>query len=105
MHTPGGMPEFPAGSFDLVIYTLSLHHVPIAEMSGSLHMASRLLRKDGVIVVVEPGEGGSFTEAKERFGAGSGDERPAREAAIRAMNALAELECGRDAALSHSVPV
>jgi 2-polyprenyl-3-methyl-5-hydroxy-6-metoxy-1,4-benzoquinol methylase len=88
MHTPGGMPEFPAGSFDLVIYTLSLHHIPIAEMSGSLHLAARLLRNAGVIVVVELGEGGSFTEAKERFGAGSGDERPAREAAIRAMHAL-----------------
>lgn len=90
MHTPTGVPDFPAGSFDLVIYTLSLHHVPMAQMPGSLHMASRLLRKDGVIVVVEPGEDGSFTEAKERFGAGSGDERPAREAAIRAMNALGE---------------
>ena len=41
-----------------------------------------------VIVVVEPGDGGSFTEAKERFGAGSGDERPARQAAIRALHTL-----------------
>jgi SAM-dependent methyltransferase len=88
LHTPSGMPDFPAGSFDLVIYTLSLHHLPVDEMSGSLQMASRLLRNEGVIVLVEPGEGGSFTEAKERFGAGSGDERPAREAAIRAMHAL-----------------
>ena len=30
----------------------------------------------------------TFTEAKERFGAGSGDEREAREAAIRAMHSL-----------------
>lgn len=83
-----GVPELPAESFDVVIYTLSLHHVPAGEMSGSLRAAARLLRNDGVIVVVEPGDGGSFTEAKERFGAGSGDERPARESAIRAMHAL-----------------
>lgn len=87
-HAPGGMPDLPAASFDVVIYTLSLHHVPIEDMPDSLHKAGRLLRRGGVIVVVEPGDGGSFAEAKERFGAGSGDERPAREAAIRAMHAL-----------------
>ena len=88
MHTPAGVPDLSDGTFDIVIYTLSLHHVPDREMSGSLRTAAGLLRKNGVIVVVEPGDGGSFTEAKERFGAGSGDERPAREAAIRAMHAL-----------------
>ena len=85
---PTGLPDFPAKTFDLVIYTLSLHHVPDREMSSSLATAGGLLAKDGVIVVVEPGDGGSYTEAKERFGAGSGDERPARESAIRAMHAL-----------------
>jgi SAM-dependent methyltransferase len=88
VHAPTGMPDYPAGTFDLAIYTLSLHHVPVAEMSGSLHKAAGLLRKDGVIVVVEPGDGGSLTEAKERFGAGSGDERAARLTAIRAMYSL-----------------
>lgn len=83
-----GVPDLPAGSFDVVIYTLSFHHVPASEMSDSLRQAAGLLRKNGVIVIVEPGDGGSFTEAKERFGAGSGDERPARESAIRAMHAL-----------------
>lgn len=88
MHAPAGVPDLPPGSFDLAIYTLSLHHVPVEEMPGSLRKAASLLRKGGIIVVVEPGDGGSLTEAKERFGAGSGDERPAREAAIRAMHAL-----------------
>lgn len=88
MHAPTGMPDFPAGIFDVVIYTLSFHHVPISEMSSSLCKADSLLKEDGVIIVVEPGNGGSFTEAKERFGAGSGDERPARKAAVRAMHAL-----------------
>ncbi|HEY5512768.1 MAG TPA: class I SAM-dependent methyltransferase [Geomonas sp.] len=85
---PTGLPDFPAKTFDLVIYTLSLHHVPDRGMSSSLRRSGGLLAKDGVIVVVEPGDGGSYTEAKERFGAGSGDERPARESAIRAMHAL-----------------
>ncbi len=88
VHASTGMPDFPAGTFDLVIYTLSLHHVPEAAMSSSLHKAAGLLRKDGAIVVVEPGDGGSLTEAKERFGAGSGDERAARLAAMRAMHSL-----------------
>lgn len=88
MQIQSGVPDLPTGSFDMIIYTLSLHHVPVDEMSGSLLRAAGLLRKDGVIVVVEPGDGGSFTEAKERFGAGSGDERPAKEAAIRAMHTM-----------------
>ena len=85
---PSGVPDLPTGSFDSVIYTLSLHHVPVAEMPDSLRKAASLLRENGVIVVVEPGEGGSFTETKERFGAGSGDERPAQRSAIHAMFAL-----------------
>lgn len=85
---PDGVLDFPSASFDLVIYTLSLHHVPVDRMDHSLRTAAGLLREGGVIIVVEPAEGGSFTEAKERFGAGSGDERPAQEAAIRAMNRL-----------------
>ncbi|RII28870.1 MAG: SAM-dependent methyltransferase [Geobacter sp.] len=88
VHAPAGVPDMPAGTFDLVIYTLSLHHVPLEKMSESLRRAARLLRKGGVIVVVEPAEGGALAEAKERFGAGSGDERPAQAAAVRAMQAL-----------------
>lgn len=85
---PDGILDFPPASFDVVIYTLSLHHVPVDRMNESLRAAAGLLRDGGAIVVVEPGDGGSFTEAKERFGAGSGDERPAREAAILAMHGL-----------------
>lgn len=85
---PDGVLDFPLASFDVVIYTLSLHHVPLDRMNESLCAAAVLLREGGVIVVVEPGNGGTFTEAKERFGAGSGNERPGREAAIRAMHGL-----------------
>lgn len=85
---PDGVLDFPPASFDVVIYTLSLHHVPVDRMDESFSAAASLVRRGGVIVVVEPGDGGSFMEIKERFGAGSGDERPGREAAIRAMNRL-----------------
>lgn len=85
---PDGVLDFPPAFFDVVIYTLSLHHVPVDRMNESLSTAASLLLEGGVIVVVEPGDGGSFMEIKERFGAGSGDERPGREVAIRAMNRL-----------------
>jgi SAM-dependent methyltransferase len=85
---PTGVPDLPTGSFDVAIYTLSLHHVPADEMSESLASTAALLKKNGVIVIVEPGDGGSFTTAKERFGAGSGDERPAWEAAFSAMRTM-----------------
>ncbi len=85
---PDGVLDFPPASFDVVIYTLSLHHVPLAHMDESLRTVAGLLREGGIIVVVEPGDGGSFMEIKERFGAGSGDERPGRDAAIRGMNRL-----------------
>lgn len=88
MLAPSGIPDLPPESFDVAIYALSLHHVPVAGMPNSLRKAASLLRGNGVIVVVEPGEGGSFTETKERFGAGSGDERPAQRSAIHAMYAL-----------------
>lgn len=83
-----GVPNLSGEKFDLVIYTLSLHHVPIDRMHDSLSRAAKLVRDWGAIAILEPGNGGSFTEAKERFGAGSGDERPAREAAILAMRRL-----------------
>jgi SAM-dependent methyltransferase len=95
LQEPTGVPSLPAGSFDVVIYTLSFHHVPEEAMSASLAATANLLKNNGVILVVEPGDGGSFTEAKERFGAGSGDERSAREATIRAMHALEGWEVGQ----------
>ena len=56
---------------------------------GPLPDHQAVLTVDGSNVgVLEPGGAGSFMAAKERFGAGSGDERPALEAAVRAMRSL-----------------
>jgi SAM-dependent methyltransferase len=88
MQAPSVVPDLPAASFDVVIYTLSLHQVPAAEMPDSLRNSADLLREGGVIVVVEPGEGGSYAETSKHFAAGSGDQRSAKMSAIRAMQAM-----------------
>lgn len=88
IQAPTGVPDLPPSSLDLVIYTLSFHHVPVPDMPASLRGAAELLRPGGVIVILEPGDAGSFTETKERFGAGSGDETPAKEAAICTMKSF-----------------
>ncbi len=88
IHTPDGTPDLPAKSFDIVIYTLSLHHIPKDKMIDNLYHSGSLLKDNGQIVVVEPGNGGSFMEAKKRFGAGSGDESVEKQAALTAMKSL-----------------
>ncbi|MEA3362951.1 MAG: class I SAM-dependent methyltransferase [Thermodesulfobacteriota bacterium] len=88
LYTPDGTPNLPARSFDIIIYTLSLHHIPIDNMVDNLRHSGNLLNDNGRIIVVEPGNGGSFLEVKKRFGAGSGDESLEKEAAVRAMQSL-----------------
>ena len=86
--TPDGFPDLKEASFDVAIYTLSLHHIPTIRMIDHLEHVGRLLKKAGQIVVIEPGNRGSFLEVKKRFGAGSGDESAEKAAAIRAMKGL-----------------
>ena len=45
---------FEADSFDLVIFSYSLHHVPLDEMPAALGEARRVLRHGGTLYVVEP---------------------------------------------------
>ena len=79
LYTPDGTPDLPNRSFDLVIYTLSLHHIPKDKMIDNLRHSGNLLKDSGKIVIVEPGDGGSFLEIKKRFGAGSGNEDPEKK--------------------------
>jgi ubiquinone/menaquinone biosynthesis C-methylase UbiE len=79
---------FAENSFDLIIYSLSLHHLPVDSMETSLKHATRLLRGGGTIIVIEPGSEGTLIEAEERFGVGDGDEGAAKEEAQRAMRSL-----------------
>lgn len=93
---PDGIPSLPENSFDLAIYTLSLHHVPTDKMLSSLQTASKLVKRSGAIMVLEPGDGGTFNEAKRRFDIGSGDEQTEKQAAIQAMQNLAGWRLSED---------
>ncbi len=88
IHSSAGIPALPEKTVDLVIYTLSLHHVPSDQMQASLLQAALLLKAGGAILVLEPADGGTFNEAKTRFSVGSGDEGPLKAAALQAMRAL-----------------
>jgi SAM-dependent methyltransferase len=86
--TSGQQLDLPTAGFDLVFYSLSLHHIPIAAMSESLSRAGTLLKPGGSLVVIEPGDEGSLIEAEQHFGVGCGDERQAKAAALQAIHGL-----------------
>jgi len=75
-------------SFDAAVFSLSLHHVAPGAMDASLLQAARRVRSGGRIVAIEPGDEGTLIEAETRFDVGDGDERPAKEAAHRALRRL-----------------
>jgi ubiquinone/menaquinone biosynthesis C-methylase UbiE len=77
--------EFPAESFDAVIFTLSLHYIPKDKMTAALDEAARVVRKSGYITFLEPTEDGPLFDAEIKFDAGDGDEREAEGAAYQAM--------------------
>jgi SAM-dependent methyltransferase len=50
----------PDGSFDLVVFRASLHHVPIEQMLTALREARRVLRPGGHVYAAEPLASGDF---------------------------------------------
>lgn len=66
---------FKDKSFDVVIFTLSLHHLPIDEMKFAIREAIRVTISSGIIIFLEPTNKGSFFEAAIMFGSSDGDER------------------------------
>jgi SAM-dependent methyltransferase len=73
-----------AASFDGAVILNALHHVPHAAMDGALRGALRLLRPDGVLVVVEPLAEGSFFHAMQPVD----DETVVRARALDALSRL-----------------
>lgn len=72
---------FDAGSFDVVIYSYSLHHVPVTEIPTAIGEARRVLRPGGLLVVVEP----AIDPPDRRIAAAVVDEAVARAAAQDAL--------------------
>lgn len=66
---------YTSKTFDLAIFTLSLHHVPALKIRSAIREAIRVTKKRGHIVFLEPTHEGSFFEAEVRFDACDGDER------------------------------
>jgi ubiquinone/menaquinone biosynthesis C-methylase UbiE len=62
-------------TFDITIFTLSLHHVPVAKITNAIKEAVRVTKKNGYVVFLEPAHIGSFFEAEVMFDACDGDER------------------------------
>lgn len=73
-------------AFQVVVFTLSLHHVPHASMRRAIDEALHVVDPDGSIVFLEPDREGSLFEAELEFLAGDGDEREAKVWAYRAMH-------------------
>lgn len=71
---------YPDRRFGISIFPLSLHHVPVPLMHEALSEAARVTESDGLVVVLEPTERGSFFEAELHFDACDGDERAAKQA-------------------------
>lgn len=75
-------------NFDLIIYSLSLHHIPHQYMQTTLLQATKLLDTFGEIIVIEPDKNGSLIEAEEKFNVGDGDETFVKEKAKEAISSL-----------------
>lgn len=74
--------------FDIVVYALSLHHIPVQLMKKSLFQATELLGDLGQIIVIEPNEKGSLIEVEEKFNVGDGNETFVKEKAKEAIKTL-----------------
>ena len=72
-------------SFDVVIFTLSFHHVPNSKMPSAIDEAVRVVKKSGMIVFLEPGTVGSLFDAEIEFETNEGDETIVKAFAYKAM--------------------
>jgi len=76
---------FATAFFDVVVFTLSFHHIPQEKMVTAINEAVRVVRTSGHVVFLEPTESGSFFDAEIRFDACDGDERKEKKTAYEAM--------------------
>lgn len=77
---------FDDETFDVVLFTLSFHHVPTPLMSAAIDEAVRVVhRGEGRVLFLEPTHEGTFFDAELLFNACDGDEREEKTAAYKAM--------------------
>jgi SAM-dependent methyltransferase len=67
--------QWSDATFDVVMFTLSLHHIDLDIMPVAIDEAIRVLRPGGVIIFLEPMPVGTFFNAEMLFGCCDGDER------------------------------
>lgn len=78
--------------FDMVIFTLSFHHIPEGDMARSIDEAIRVVKKWWYIVFFEPTEDGTFFEAEILFDACDGDERIQKRNSHDAIMCISRLQ-------------
>lgn len=66
---------WPDSTFDVVMFTLSLHHIDFAAMPSAIGEAVRVVRSTGSILFLEPLPVGTFYNAEMLYGCCDGDER------------------------------
>jgi ubiquinone/menaquinone biosynthesis C-methylase UbiE len=76
---------FDDGTFDVVVFSYSLHHVPIDQIPTALREARRVLRPGGILYVVEP----DVEAPDDAVAVPVIDERIERAAAQSALDAVA----------------
>jgi len=67
--------QWPDATFDVVMFTLSLHHIDVDIMSAAVDEAIRVVRPKGIVIFLEPLPAGTFFDAEICFGCCDGDER------------------------------
>lgn len=93
---PAGLPidvapaeamPYADASFDAAVCVNALHHVPVSFMAAALNETARVLRPDGLLVVIEPKTTGALSQVIAVID----DETEIRGAAQDAMNQTAAL--------------
>lgn len=90
--------DFQCNSVDLVIFILSLHHLPercenknhspLECMEMTLRKTIEVIKDDGKIVIIEPGLSGSFIDMEEQFCIGDGNEMLEKKFAQESISVL-----------------
>lgn len=76
---------FPDGSFEVVLFPLSFHHIAPELMRPAIAEAVRVLTPKGSVIFIEPENEGSFIAAELLFGCCDGDERRQKALAYYTM--------------------